>query len=375
MAGLYIHIPFCTQKCVYCDFLTGTNLTLRSRYLSAVGNEMGRYHDFFCTDGVDTVYIGGGTPSLLSVGELNVLLGDAGRIWDLKRVTEFTVECNPDDITEEWLDGVRSLGVNRLSIGVQSFNDDELRWMNRRHNAGDAYRAVKRARNVGFDNVSVDVMFGLPKQTMRSLNRTVDTVLQLGVQHVSAYSLMIEPGSKLERLVALGRESAMSDDESADMFAMLSARLIEAGFEQYEISNYAKPGFESRHNSGYWQGVRYLGIGAGACSFDGERRWENISHTLKYCRMTENGEDTRKIETLTKDEKFNDAVFTALRTRNGIDVERMTALFGEKYGLWIRQRAEKFVMNGLLRYQNSHLCLTRQGIYVSDMVMSDFMIV
>lgn len=373
MAGLYFHIPFCTQKCVYCDFLTGTNLSLRDCYVLAVKREMERYRDFFRTDGVRTVYFGGGTPSLFSSHELGGLIGAADAVWGLDGVEEMTVECNPDDITDEWLTAVKALGVNRLSIGVQSFDDEELRWMNRRHTAAEAYRAVLLARHAGFVNVSVDVIFGLPQQTVDSLSATIDRVLQLGVQHVSAYSLMVEPGSKLERLIDLGRESMKGDDECADMFALLSDRLLMAGFDQYEISNYALPGYESRHNSGYWHGVRYLGLGAGASSFDGVQRWKNIAHTLRYCNMIGRNEEVREVEIMTRDERFNETFFTALRTREGIDLETVSALFGDDCKAWLVSRAEKFVRNGLLQYQGSHLSLTRRGIYVSDMVMSDFM--
>ena len=442
MAGLYIHIPFCTQKCIYCDFLSGTNLSLREQFIDALIAEMDCYLDFFKEDKIRTIYFGGGTPSLLSVDELKRIYDAIAERWDVSEVEEFTMECNPDDLSEEYLmklnaqcttnglelkrkmhnvqllppsaslvplkQGDNSLGlpINRLSIGVQSFVDDELKWLNRRHTATEAIEAVKRAKRAGFKNITIDLMFALPVQTLDSLNYSIDRALELGVQHISAYSLMFEPDSKITKLMEQNRLEPLDEDTAADMFDLLSRRLTEAGYEQYEISNYAKSGFESRHNSGYWHGMRYLGLGPSAHSFDGEKRWSNVAHTIKYnaqcitnglettspsglhLRRGENSERDqaargdnnwvdviRSVEVLSEDERFNELVFTALRTKIGVDLVELRGRFGDKRSDKLLRQAQKYINTGRMKVENNRLSLTRAGIYISDAIISDFMIV
>ena len=375
MAGLYIHIPFCTQKCIYCDFLSGTNLSLREQFINALIAEMDHYLDFFNEDKIRTIYFGGGTPSLLSVDELQQIYDAIAQRWDISAVEEFTIECNPDDLTEEYLLQLRSLPINRLSIGVQSFCDDELQWLNRRHTALEAIKAVERAKYVGFENITIDLMFALPVQTLKSLNYSIDKALELDVQHISAYSLMFEPDSKITKLMELDRLQPLDEDVSADMFDLLSKRLTEAGYEQYEISNYAKPNFHSRHNSGYWHGMRYLGLGPSAHSFDGEKRWSNIAHTIKYNAQLRHMYDSRIVEILTDDERFNELVFTALRTKIGVDLLDLRSKFGDKRCDKLLKQAQKYIDNGKMHIGDGRLSLTRSGIYISDSIISDFMIV
>ena len=446
MAGLYIHIPFCTQKCIYCDFLSGTNLSLREQFIDALIAEMDCYLDFFNEDKIRTIYFGGGTPSLLSVDELKRIYDAIAERWDVSEVEEFTMECNPDDLSEEYLEALIlspclrgtseaegvgrdntalnsesndniGLPINRLSIGVQSFVDDELKWLNRRHTATEAIEAVKRAKRAGFKNITIDLMFALPVQTLDSLNYSINKALELGVQHISAYSLMFEPDSKITKLMEQNRLEPLDEDTAADMFDLLSQRLTEAGYEQYEISNYAKSGFESRHNSGYWHGMRYLGLGPSAHSFDGEKRWSNVAHTIKYnaqcitnglelkrkmhnsqlltpsaslvpLKQGENseydqsaGEETmwvdaiRSVEVLSEDERFNELVFTALRTKIGVDLVDLRVRFGDKRSDRLLRQAQKYIDSGRMKVENNRLSLTRAGIYISDAIISDFMIV
>ena len=446
MAGLYIHIPFCTQKCIYCDFLSGTNLSLREQFIDALIAEMDCYLDFFNEDKIRTIYFGGGTPSLLSVDELKRIYDAIAERWDVSEVEEFTMECNPDDLSEEYLEALIlspclrgtseaegvgrdntalnsesndniGLPINRLSIGVQSFVDDELKWLNRRHTATEAIEAVKRAQRAGFKNITIDLMFALPVQTLDSLNYSISKALELGVQHISAYSLMFEPDSKITKLMEQNRLEPLDEDTAADMFDLLSQRLTEAGYEQYEISNYANSGFESRHNSGYWHGMRYLGLGPSAHSFDGEKRWSNVAHTIKYnaqCitnglelkrkmhnsqlltpsaslvplkqgdnseRDQSAGEETmwvdviRSVEVLSEDERFNELVFTALRTKIGVDLVELRGRFGDKRSDRLLRQAQKYINSGRMKVENNRLSLTRAGIYISDAIISDFMIV
>ena len=375
MAGLYIHIPFCTQKCIYCDFMSGTNLSLRQDFIASLIAEMDHYLDFFDSDPMRTIYFGGGTPSLLSVAELQQIYDAIAQRWDISAVEEFTIECNPDDLTEEYLSQLRSLPVNRLSIGVQSFCDDELQWLNRRHTSQEAFDAVLRAQKAGFENITIDLMFALPVQTLESLNYSIDKALELDVQHISAYSLMFEPDSKITKLMELDRLQPLDEDVSADMFDLLSKRLTEAGYEQYEISNYAKVGFESHHNSGYWHGMRYLGLGPSAHSFDGDKRWSNIAHTIKYNAQLGHMYDSRIVEILTDDERFNELVFTALRTKIGVDLLDLRSKFGDKRCDKLLKQAQKYIDNGKMHIGDGRLSLTRSGIYISDSIISDFMIV
>ena len=269
------------------------------------------------------------------------------------------------------------LPINRLSIGVQSFVDDELKWLNRRHTSAEAIEAVERAKQAGFENITIDLMFALPVQTIESLNYSIDKALELGVQHISAYSLMFEPDSKITKLMQLDRLQPPDEDVAADMFELLSTRLTSAGYEQYEISNYAKPNFHSRHNSGYWHGMRYLGLGPSAHSFDGEKRWSNIAHTIKYNAQfsTLHSPLSTQIEHLTPDERFNELVFTALRTKIGVDLHDLRLRFGEiRYNQLLHQ-AQKYINAGNMQIINNRLSLTHSGIYISDSIISDFMIV
>ena len=392
MAGLYIHIPFCTQKCIYCDFMSGTNLSLRQDFVASLIAEMDLYLDFFASDPMRTIYFGGGTPSLLSVDELQRIYDAIAQRWDISAVEEFTVECNPDDLTEEYLLQLRSLPINRLSIGVQSFCDDELQWLNRRHTSQEAFDAVRRAQKAGFENITIDLMFALPVQTLESLNYSISKALQLDVQHISAYSLMFEPDSKITKLMELNRLQPLDEDVAADMFELLSTRLISAGYEQYEISNYAKQGFHSRHNSGYWHGMRYLGLGPSAHSFDGEKRWSNIAHTIKYnaqfqspdmacCVLTSEASQKTtiqlsiQVEELTLDERFNELVFTALRTKIGVDLQDLRLRFGDMRCDRFLRQAQKYIDAGNMHMSNNRIALTHSGIYISDSIISDFMIV
>ena len=376
MAGLYIHIPFCTQKCIYCDFLSGTNLSLREQFVDALIAEMDCYPNFFNNDPLRTIYFGGGTPSLLSVEELGRIYRAIADRWDVSKVEEFTMECNPDDLSEEYLRALCELPINRLSIGVQSFVDNELHWLNRRHTATEAIEAVERAKQIGFKNITIDLMFALPVQTIKSLNYSIDKALELGVQHISAYSLMFEPDSKITKLMELNRLQPIDEDIAADMFELLSTRLTSASYEQYEISNYAKLGFHSRHNSGYWHGMRYLGLGPSAHSFNGEKRWYNIAHTIKYNNLVK--DDNLKVkreEILTPDERFNELVFTALRTKIGVDLQDLRIRFGESSYNQLLRQTKKYIDAGNMHILNGRLSLTHKGIYISDSIISDFMIV
>lgn len=357
---IYIHVPFCRHKCSYCDFVSGTNIGLKDRYLSAVETEMDLR---MCAGEVETLYFGGGTPSMLDVADIVKLRKMVEARFDVSGLVEWTVECNPEDMSEEFLCGLLAAGVTRLSVGVQSLDDEELRWMERRHNGEDALKAVLRAQNLGFDNISCDVIFGVPGN---GLDKTLDGILALGVQHISAYSLMMEEGSKITKKKING----VCEEVSNQMYRKIVERLRNENFIHYEISNWALDGFVSRHNSGYWNGNAYLGFGPAAHSFDGstERRW-NIGNTLKYCSMVEKNELFWESETLSESDRFNEMVMLGLRKREGIDLIMMEELFGS-------ERRDKFVrsMKKFERFvtlDNRRCALTEDGVFVSDMIMTE----
>lgn len=372
MSGIYIHIPFCSQRCIYCDFYSTTNLKQQTAYVQAVLQEA-KLRQNYLTQPIQTLYFGGGTPSQLQPEAWHLLLNGLRTIYDLSEVEELTVECNPDDMDFSYIQLLKSLGVNRLSFGVQSFNDDELIFLNRRHNAQQAIDLVGKLQENGFSNISIDLMFALPNQTIESWNRTLDIALSLNVQHVSAYSLMYEGRTRLVQLRDQGKIMEMNDETASQLFELLIERTAQAGLQQYEISNFALPGYASQHNSSYWKGITYLGLGASAHSFNGDTRQWNVSHLKKYIDGVNQGSDYYEIEYLSLDDQYNEYVMTGLRTESGISLKYIKETFGKVRLAYLLKNAEMSIHNGLLMRNNSILKLTKSGIYVSDSVMSDLM--
>ncbi len=385
MAGLYIHIPFCGQRCAYCDFYKSTDTAGIAGFLEALEREMAARRsrnadgDFFVASKLDTIYIGGGTPSLLSPGQLQALLDRAAELWDCTNLKEITLEANPEDLSGEFLRQLRitnyelrdSIKFNRLSIGVQSFDDALLRLMNRRHDAARAKNAVRAAQRAGFDNITIDLIYGIPGMSPAQWERTLDEAIALGVQHISAYHLTIEPGTafaKNYKLRITNYEKA--EEESERQFIMLREKLGRAGFEHYEISNFALPGRRAVHNSAYWSGKPYLGIGPSAHSFDGERRREwVVSDIEKYAR----GAGTNNIydgETLTDGELFNERVMTALRTSEGLDLAAAESGFGTERIARLEQNAEKFLSDGSLLKRDGRLVIPPEKFLLSDYIIA-----
>ncbi len=355
MAGLYIHIPFCAQKCAYCDFFSRRHSAdTVARMVDALKREMSSRRsriadsDFISrsqlsTSGfpLSTIYLGGGTPSLLSPAQLQGLLDHAAGLWDCSGVGEITVEANPEDLTDEYLARLAETAVNRLSIGIQSFDDGLLRLMNRRHNASRAKQAVKAAQKAGFDNITIDLIFGVSTMTQQVWERTLDEAVNLGVRHISAYHLTIEPGTHFGRMMQKGTLSTIPEPESERQFETLRRKLADADFEHYEISNFAQSGYRAIHNSAYWTGEPYLGIGPSAHSFDGARRREWVASDItKY--LSEAGTD--KIydgETLSDVDLFNERVMTSLRTAEGLNIEEVKLRFGADRTTALGRRAGK----------------------------------
>lgn len=377
MAGLYIHIPFCASRCIYCGFYSTTLPQLQDRYVEAVCREM----EFREERSLSTIYLGGGTPSQLSAENLRKIFLYINKVYgtDFKEAEdgsemEITMECNPDDITPEFCETLRTLPVNRISIGAQTFSDSRLRFLRRRHTADEVRTAVKLLRSIGIGNISVDLMFGFPHETLEEWKSDIRECLALNVEHISAYSLMYEEGTPLYKMLVEGKIKEIDEELSLQMYETLINMLTAAGFEHYEISNFAKPSFRSRHNSSYWHGTPYIGIGAAAHSFDTvSRRW-NVADIKTYIESIERGEQPYEREVLDTDTRYNETVMTGLRTCEGVDLKYISDSFGAKYGRHLLSNAQKNISLGNLIVEDNRLRLTRKGIYTSDGITAELFV-
>ena len=372
MAGIYIHIPFCRSRCIYCGFYSTTSLELRQRYVETVVKEIGIRSQ---ETGVRSIYLGGGTPSQLTIPQLQQIF-DAIYIYNkVEKDAEVTIEVNPDDVTETFAEGLATLPVNRVSMGAQTFDDVRLKFLHRRHTSSQVRKAVSLLRSAGISNISVDLMYGFPNETISDWEGDIDAAIALDVEHLSAYCLTIEEGTELWRWLSQKKGNPSCEilpDEELEraMYEMLIDKSEAAGFEHYEISNFAKPGFYSRHNSCYWDGTPYLGIGAAAHSYDGNTRSWNIADIHQYIEGMEDGKRIFESETLDADTRYNDMVTVALRTRDGLDLKRLS----EDYRDYCLRNAQRFLDDGQLQVtQAQTLTLTRKGLFVSDMIMSELM--
>jgi len=372
MIGIYIHIPFCRSRCIYCGFYSTTSLELRQRYVETVVKEIGIRSQ---ETGVRSIYLGGGTPSLLTIPQLQQIF-DAIYIYNkVEKDAEVTIEVNPDDVTETFAEGLATLPVNRVSMGAQTFDDVRLKFLHRRHTSSQVRKAVSLLRSAGISNISVDLMYGFPNETISDWEGDIDAAIALDVEHLSAYCLTIEEGTELWRWLSQKKGNPSCEilpDEELEraMYEMLIDKSEAAGFEHYEISNFAKPGFYSRHNSSYWDGTPYLGIGAAAHSYDGNTRSWNIADIHQYIEGMEDGKRIFESETLDADTRYNDMVTVALRTRDGLDLKRLS----EDYRDYCLRNAQRFLDDGQLQVtQAQTLTLTRKGLFVSDMIMSELM--
>ena len=381
MAGLYIHIPFCASRCIYCGFYSTTAVASQDRYTDALCREMQMQKDYLlkALDAtphmeLSTVYLGGGTPSQLSGENLEKLFDTIyNKVYQdqlpVSATAEVTIECNPDDITPQFASILSSLPVNRVSMGVQTFSDERLKFLRRRHSAREVDQAIGRLRQAGIDNISIDLMFGFPQETMTDWRIDLQQALSLEVEHISAYSLMYEEGTVLYRLQQEKRVRETDEETSLEMYNLLIDELTAHGFEHYEISNFARPGFRSRHNSSYWQAVSYLGIGASAHSYNGYSRQWNVADIRQYIEAIERGVLPAEIETLDADTRYNDRIATALRTREGIDL----SVLEKPYQTYLKELATPHIRRGHLVLKDGCLVLSRSGIFISDSIMADLM--
>lgn len=376
MSAFYLHIPYCKSRCIYCDFYTTASQRGYSSFVEALCGEIVLRSASWKEVEMQTIYIGGGTPSQLSVDELRHIFDTIYQHYHIAPTAEITIEANPDDLTEAYVRAMRQhLPVNRISMGLQTFDDGLLHLLNRRHTAQEAEQAVHRLIDYGYDNLSIDLIYGLPNQTLADWQADVKRALALPIQHLSAYALIYEPGTPLMRMKEKGLVQEADDALSLSMFQHLIAATAEAGLQQYEISNFARLNYHSRHNSTYWQGQPYLACGPSAHGYDGVRRYYNTPRLASYikARGDVEGAGLQRIEVLTKDERYNDFVLTRLRTMAGLDIEALTATFGTEYQAYLLQEALPHLQRGYLVQEGATLRFTREGIFLSDAIMADLM--
>jgi len=365
MSGIYIHIPFCKQACHYCNFHFATSLLKKDALVGALQQEI-ILSATTASRVPHTVYFGGGTPSILPIEDIAAILKTITTIYTIDSDAEITLEANPDDITIEKLAGWKEIGINRLSIGIQSFFEEDLQWMNRTHNAEQAKKALELALQY-FDNITIDLIYGTPGLTDAKWKYNVEAAIGYGIPHLSCYALTVEPKTPLEKLIRQHKKDDVNPDVQADQFLLLMDWLDAAGYEHYEISNFAKPGCRSRHNSSYWQGKPYIGIGPSAHSFDGkERRW-NVANNQKYIDAIQRGELPFEKEVLSPTQKLNEYIMIALRTCEGLDLSRL-----QKYEkATILKNAQKYLQQHLLSFNENILVLTRKGKLYADGIAAD----
>lgn len=375
MAGIYIHIPFCASRCIYCGFYSSTLSRYKQAYINAVCKEMTlrRNESPYWQSDIHTIYLGGGTPSQLSFEQLELLFTSLKGTYNIDSNAEITIECNPDDVTPTFVNQLRQLPVNRISMGAQSFNDHLLKFIHRRHNGEQIMRAVDLLKQGGYQNISIDLMFGFPGETIQQWVYDVQQAIALQIHHISAYSLMYEEGTPLYNMLQQQKIKPISDDLSLEMFKYLVSELTQHGFVHYEISNFAKPGFQSKHNSSYWNGTPYLGLGAAAHSYSIEQRQWNVNDIKQYIDSIENNRVPCTVEPLDLNTRYDDLITTALRTREGINLKQMREAFGTELYNYLINQSKKYIGSGLLQIANGCLSLTETGVYISDGIMSDLM--
>jgi oxygen-independent coproporphyrinogen-3 oxidase len=373
MAGIYLHIPFCKTRCIYCDFFTQTNRSHQKRFVNAACSELLLRKDYIAGEPVSTIYLGGGTPSLLDKADFDKLFATIYQYFRVDADAEITLEANPDDLSPDYIKLLRSLPFNRISIGIQSLNDGDLTYLCRRHSAQRAMEAVRDCRAAGFTNISIDLMYGLPHQTPETWATTLDKAIELNVQHISAYHLIYEEGTELYRLMQTGTVQEADEELSVQLFDILKNKLEQAGFIHYEISNFAQAACFSRHNSAYWLGNHYLGVGPSAHSYNGLSRSWNVASIEEYVHCIESGSILSEIEILTPSMQYNDFILTGLRTMWGINLDRLTERFGNSMATYCLQQAAKYIASGHIIEKNRQLTITNKGRLISDGIMSDLM--
>lgn len=370
MAGIYIHIPFCKQACYYCDFHFSTSLKYRNELVHALIAEIALQQNYLNRENIDTIYLGGGTPSLLTAAEITAITDAIAKYQTVSSNAEITLEANPDDLDQQKVKDLKQTAINRFSIGIQSFFDDDLGWMNRAHSAREAESSVKRAQDAGFENITVDLIYGYPLLTTAKWKQNIEKVFSLEVPHVSAYSMTVEPNTALATFIRKKKSPPLNEEQSAEQFLTLMDAMNAQGFEHYEISNFALPGHYSKHNSNYWKGVKYLGTGPSAHSYNGETRQWNLANNTGYLKEITLGNIPAQVEVLSETDRLNEYVMTSLRTMWGLDPDVLNRI-APGASTDLLKAAEVFFEKGWLEDKNGKLTLTREGKLYADHIASE----
>lgn len=373
MAGIYIHIPFCKRRCIYCDFFSTTQSEKKAEYVHALVRELEMRKDYVGEEEIETIYLGGGTPSQLSQEELEEIFTYIYKVYKVTPDAEITLEANPDDLTPEYVSMLRSLPINRISMGIQTFQEETLKLLHRRHTARQAIEAFRRCREAGFQNISIDLMYGLPGETLETWEQDLQQAIDLHPEHISAYHLIYEEGTTLWNLREQNKVKEAEEELSLTLFKTLIERLTKAGYQHYEISNFCLPGLHSRHNSSYWTGKKYLGCGPSAHSFDGISRQWNVSSLEKYLEGIRSNQLDFELEELDLYTRYNDFVITSIRTCWGMPLTQLRTTYGETLYNYCLRMAKPHIEQGVLEIKEDTLKLTPQGIFISDGIMSDLL--
>ncbi len=370
MAGIYIHIPFCKQACHYCNFHFSTSLRYKNDFITALLQEIELQKDYLKGETIESIYFGGGTPSLLAGREISIILDAINKYHKVERHSEITLEANPDDLNKDKLKVLKGSGINRLSIGVQSFNELDLKYMNRSHNAEQALRSLKNSLEVGFENISVDLIFGTPTLSDHSFEENLQTLFGLKIPHISCYNLTVEPKTPLEKQILQKQTLAVDETQSARQFELLMQLMQSKGYDHYEISNFCLPERYAKHNTNYWKGKKYLGVGPSAHSFNGDSRQWNVSNNAKYIRSITSGSMSFELEKLSKKDKFNERLMTGLRTKWGFDIRKCT--HSEKKHL--SNEVSNYIKSNHIELKDETLYLSSKGKQIADIIISDLFI-
>jgi oxygen-independent coproporphyrinogen-3 oxidase len=371
MAGIYIHIPFCKQACHYCDFHFSTSVKYKDEMLQALLQEIRLQKHYLDNETIETIYFGGGTPSLLAADEINQLIDTITQLHVVAPMAEITLEANPDDLDQQKVKALRQTPVNRFSIGIQSFFDEDLAWMNRVHRSNEAEASVKRAQDAGFENITADLIYAYPSLSNQKWKHNLSKMFELGIPHISAYAMTVEPQTALAAFISKKKQPPMSEDQSAAQFNLMLEAMETNGFEQYEISNFCKPNHYSRHNSNYWKGVTYLGIGPSAHSFNGDTRQWNVANNALYMKGI--GQENRipaEIEELTQTNRLNEYIMTALRTKWGIEIDKLNTIAAGASDDLLKA-ASPYFENGSLNQTGNVLTLTAYGKLYADNIAAN----
>ncbi|MFD2943232.1 radical SAM family heme chaperone HemW [Flavobacterium notoginsengisoli] len=370
MSGIYIHIPFCKQACHYCDFHFSTSMKKKDDMVLALAKEIVMRKNEFSNEIIETIYFGGGTPSVLSNNEINFLISEVYKNYKVIENPEITLEANPDDLSPERILELSKSPINRLSIGIQSFYEDDLKMMNRAHNSAEAKKCLEEATKY-FDNISLDLIYGIPGLSDEMWRKNIQTALDFGIPHISSYALTVEPKTALSKLIQTGKIAEPQDEVASNHFMILVEMLQKNGFIHYELSNFGKENYFSKNNSAYWLGKKYIGIGPSAHSYDGVKRGWNIANNSLYLKAIQNDELPIETETLTISDRYNEYIMTGLRTIWGVSLDRIEKGFGSEYLNYLLEQSKKFLNDDLLSIENNILKPTPKGKFLSDGIASD----